>query len=85
MGLRTLLTRCITLLVQQDRKCKCECKLFVPYSEKINGVSVIDRPHLNPVTMNPVIRISFLGQFFCPRDSEAFLSNSEPGACNHLF
>ena len=28
-------------------------------------------PHLNPITINPVIRMSRLGPFFCPRDSEA--------------
>ena len=28
-------------------------------------------PHLNPVTINPIICMSHLGPFFCPRDSEA--------------
>ena len=42
-------------------------------------------PHLNPVTINPVIRMSCLGRFFCPRDSKACPSNSEPGAYNPLF
>ena len=38
------------------------CWLSVPY---------YPGPHLNPVTINPVIRMSCLGPFFCPRDSEA--------------
>ena len=28
-------------------------------------------PHLNPVTLKPVIHVSRLGPFFCPRDSKA--------------
>ena len=39
---------------------------------------------LNPVTINPVIRMSCLGPVFCPRNSKAF-PNSEPGAYNLLF
>ena len=37
---------------------------------------------LNPVTINPVIRMSCLGSFFSPRDSAALPSNSGPGAYN---
>ena len=39
--------------------------------------------HLNPIATNSVIRMSRLGPFFCPRDSE--LLSEQPGACNPCF
>ena len=35
-----------------------------------SGKRSVDWLHLNPVTINPVIRMSRLGPFFCPRNSE---------------
>ena len=55
------------------------------YDVELSPFSENDGPQLNPVTVNPVIRMFCLGPFICPRDSEAFPSNSEPGAYNPLF
>ena len=40
---------------------------------------------LHPFITNPVFPLCCFGPFLCPRDSEAFTSNSEPGATNRLF
>ena len=42
-------------------------------------------PHLNPVTINPVIRISRLGPFFSPRDSEALSEQFRARSLQPLF
>ena len=41
--------------------------------------------HLNPVTINPVIRMSHLGPFFCPRDSELLSEQSRARSLQPLF
>ena len=50
------------------------------------GVHILDclGPHLNPVTINPVIRIR-LGPFFCPRDSEALSEQFQARSLQPLF
>ena len=48
-------------------------KLGVAHFFRENG------PHLSPIKNKPI------GPFFCPRDSEAFPNNSEPGTYNPLF
>ena len=42
-------------------------------------------PHLNPVTINPVIRMSRLGPFSVRGIPRLRPSNSGPGACNPCF
>ena len=44
-----------------------------------------DGLHLNPLTINPVIRMSRLGPFFCPRDSEALSEQFRARSLQHLF
>ena len=41
--------------------------------------------HLNPVTINPVIRMSRLGPFFCPRDSELLSEQFRARSLQPLF
>ena len=42
-------------------------------------------PHLNPVTINPVIRMSRLGPLFCPKNSEALSEQFRTESLPPLF